>query len=1037
MFNAGSIVARLAAENRPFVAGIRGAMAAMSPFAASVRRSIDAALDRAEGSFGQAGRASRGLGRDLLKSQAAMEIFGPTVSAMITSPMLGAIAVTKQLATGIARFLGGGFKLAAEYEQTAIAFEVFVGSAGKARRVLRDLEGYADATPFQTAEVIQAGRSLLSYKGAAETVVAELDMLGNVAAGVQTPLNELAQLYGKARVEGRVMAEDLNQFLGRGIPILEELAAVLGVAESQVRKAVEQGEVGFPEIEAAFRRLTGEGGKFAGMTERLSKGTTGLGSTFTSETEKIRKGFAESFSEAVHLNGGLESLIGVAKQLGPIARDLGERIGTGLAGSIGTLPDLIDRVIAGAREWGPWIAEVVTANQGLIVTSLKLGAALGVVAVATNVLAGPLTLLPKTIGLVTLAVKGGVKWWKAYSLAMLVSRKSAAATAAAMIPLHVKIAAVAAIALGAAYAIHRFSRSVADLSSAEEKRRAANDVQRAQDQDRLARLRELADAGRLTADQHQEAIDLVAQLESRYGRLGVRLNRITGELQGVAGAQREVNRQMRAAAVSDLQAELAEAQANYQKLRIASRSVADSRLDQTRAGINALIGGPAITEEMEIAVQQEEAAFERLRAIRLRLRALEPDGTDPAAALTGRAADADDEASHAEDRLREAIERIAQTVEAANALLRTSGELGQAGQLLAEFERLADSAAPHATPTAATTAKSLRDVLDDFEQVRSRFQAGVALEIESGAAADVIDRLNDDWARTVEQFTARELDVALDAGKAGRDLQALIDLLARLRRDARPPVEVDAATDPLSEFLGDRGELQTRFGQAIRDALAGGAGGGQLAALRGQFLKQLRDLGREQIKIGVAADLDPKALADLRRQVGEAIRDDVGRSRGFVDQAGDPEGAGGRVAREAFLDARRMLQGLSDVSSQTTRGIRDAVDDAAAALRNGFAGGAASAAAALEQVRVPAIGLRDDVRAAVAELADLAGQAPARIAAARGQVNVDVGGVNVPAVDVGELGRVVAAEVSGSIDRAIDRRLDALTAVGRNAGVVL
>jgi hypothetical protein len=46
-----------------------------------------------------------------------------------------------------------------------------------------------------------------------------------------------------------------------------------------VKKLVESGQVGFPQIEQAFISMTSQGGKFAGMMEAQSKTASGLFST--------------------------------------------------------------------------------------------------------------------------------------------------------------------------------------------------------------------------------------------------------------------------------------------------------------------------------------------------------------------------------------------------------------------------------------------------------------------------------------------------------------------------------------------------------------------------------------------------------------------------------------------------------------------------------------------------------------------------------------------------------------------------------------
>ena len=75
---------------------------------------------------------------------------------------------------------------------------------------------------------------MLAYSSTVDNVVDELVMLGNVASGVGAPLQDIAYLYGTLRTQGRAFTVDIRQFAGRGIPIYEELAKVLGVTKDEV-----------------------------------------------------------------------------------------------------------------------------------------------------------------------------------------------------------------------------------------------------------------------------------------------------------------------------------------------------------------------------------------------------------------------------------------------------------------------------------------------------------------------------------------------------------------------------------------------------------------------------------------------------------------------------------------------------------------------------------------------------------------------------------------------------------------------------------
>ena len=203
---------------------------------------------------------------------------------------------------------------AADREQVQISFEVLTGGPEQAKAVLGELRDLAEDTPLRFADLSGAGRQLLAFKESAETLPATLQRIGDVSLGIGAPIREIADLYGKARVQGTLFAEDINQLTGRGIDVISEFATQLGVGTDQVKKMASQGQITFPMLEEAFRSLTSEGGSFFGMMERQSKTVSGLWSTlndrisgaFTALGSPINDAIRPLLSKAVELAGGLK-----------------------------------------------------------------------------------------------------------------------------------------------------------------------------------------------------------------------------------------------------------------------------------------------------------------------------------------------------------------------------------------------------------------------------------------------------------------------------------------------------------------------------------------------------------------------------------------------------------------------------------------------------------------------------------------------------------------------------------------------------------
>lgn len=190
--------------------------------------------------------------------------------------------------TGIA-----AIKLAGNLEQTQLALEVLLGDAAKATQIKNEWTQLASSTPFSSSDIDSAGKKLLAFNIEAEKVTDTLRRIGDISAATGSSISEIADIYGKAAVQGRLFAEDINQFQGRGIPVVQSLAKVLGVAETEVRDLVTQGKVGFPELEAAFKNMTDEGGQFSGMMDKLSTSTLGKFSTTMDNAKLALASFGE------------------------------------------------------------------------------------------------------------------------------------------------------------------------------------------------------------------------------------------------------------------------------------------------------------------------------------------------------------------------------------------------------------------------------------------------------------------------------------------------------------------------------------------------------------------------------------------------------------------------------------------------------------------------------------------------------------------------------------------------------------------------
>lgn len=212
----------------------------------------------------------------------------------------GAGFTAKELISNIAQVRG-------EFQQLEVAFKTMLGSEDKANALMQQLVKTAATTPFDLQGVANGAKQLLAYGENVENVNDDLIRLGNIAAGLSQPLGDIVYLYGTTMTQGRLYTQDLNQFTGRGIPMIRELAKQFNVAENKVKGLVEAGKVGFPEVQKVIMSLTNEGGMFFNLMQEQSK-------TITGQISNIEDAIATMFNEIGKANEGIinDALSGVS-----------------------------------------------------------------------------------------------------------------------------------------------------------------------------------------------------------------------------------------------------------------------------------------------------------------------------------------------------------------------------------------------------------------------------------------------------------------------------------------------------------------------------------------------------------------------------------------------------------------------------------------------------------------------------------------------------------------------------------------------------
>ncbi len=238
------------------------------------------------------------LGRIKDKAKAAgdkLKSLGSSMSLKVTAPLLAI----------------GGFALksSAALETLETSFESMLGSADKARVIVKELVDFTAKTPFQLEGVGKAGKQLLAFGVAEKDILPTLQVLGDIAAGANVPLTEMSAIFGKVKAKGKAYTEELLQMSDRGIPIIDILAKRFGVTKQAVFDAASSGKISFKIIQDAMQEMTQKGGIFFKQMDRQSATLAGIFSTLKDNINLAMAEVGDTLVETLDLKQLLKDLI--------------------------------------------------------------------------------------------------------------------------------------------------------------------------------------------------------------------------------------------------------------------------------------------------------------------------------------------------------------------------------------------------------------------------------------------------------------------------------------------------------------------------------------------------------------------------------------------------------------------------------------------------------------------------------------------------------------------------------------------------------
>ena len=238
--------------------------------------------------------------------------------------------VGKNLSMGLTApltILGGvALNQTVNFEKLRTTLDVLTGSAEAGASAFERLVQFSATTPFQLPDLVRANNTLMGFGLTADQAFESLKSMGDIAAVAGGDLDRIAVAFGQSAAAGRVMNQDLLQFINNGVPILELLANTMGVTTGEVKQLSSEGKVTFDVLQQAFIDATSEGGKFEGGMKTLSKTLGGTFSTLKDNVNIALADFGTAIVDAFNLSENIPKLTAFVGDLSEKFKNLSPEI---------------------------------------------------------------------------------------------------------------------------------------------------------------------------------------------------------------------------------------------------------------------------------------------------------------------------------------------------------------------------------------------------------------------------------------------------------------------------------------------------------------------------------------------------------------------------------------------------------------------------------------------------------------------------------------------------------------------------------------
>jgi tape measure domain-containing protein len=144
-------------------------------------------------------------------------------------------------------------KLGMEFEDVRVDLETMLGSVEKADVMFKDIMTMAAKTPFESKDLLDATKQMLSFGIAEKDVIKYSKMLGDISGGNNERFRSLVLAFSQVSSVGKLQGQDKLQMINAGFNPLKEISKMTGKSMAQLDKEMSKGKI---SIDLVIKAIT-------------------------------------------------------------------------------------------------------------------------------------------------------------------------------------------------------------------------------------------------------------------------------------------------------------------------------------------------------------------------------------------------------------------------------------------------------------------------------------------------------------------------------------------------------------------------------------------------------------------------------------------------------------------------------------------------------------------------------------------------------------------------------------------------------------